>query len=1135
MLGRKLYLMAAFLMFWAVLPAQAEFYGMSDWDLLMVDEAGNLGNPTQLNMNGNPPYTLSGFTFIDYNVPAEDLVLGVSVTDSIEGRWPNLAAPPVDMDDFDLNGLTTKNSHMPEIWITMLGGSPTWQNTNGDEYDFFIFEGGGNDQFSVAPILVPELPGNYGELSGRMSELVEAGVVGQAVGVPASTWKNVPEGDPQINLNCTARNGGQPICGIAWKVTDMKDANGDPLTNESVIYGVVVSSGGMDPGTFCAINGVPEAPAVATDPLPSNGSIMNALDTQLVWVAGKDATEQTLYFSTNEDDVMNGVGGVTVTGESHDPGALEAETVYYWRIDTSDGTEIHAGEVWSFTTVPAGADGLSVEYFTGEDYLAGDPVVTQVDPEIDFNWNEEAPDAGIDREQFSARWRGEISIPVDGKYIFILNSNDGSRLYLDGRLLVNDWSNHGRRDTAGSIELVAGTYPIRVEFYQDGGNAGISVSWASDLIDQQVIPAAVLSSTVRAGLLSPAAGAEQVSQDAVLSWMPASSSSQSDVYLGTDADAVDNADTSNTDIYQGRQDGDSLSLAELELGVTYYWRVDQVDGEIVTKGLLWSFTVAPAWVIDDMESYTPDFDAGETIYLTWIDGFDNPTENGAVVGNDDDPEYDLVNYGVQSMPLHYNNTVAKVSEATRTFDSAQDWSQVQGQTTTDLELWVRGNSAAGEFSYDAERERYTIGGTGEGFAGPADSFRFVYKQLTGDGVITARLLSFTALTDQFTPQGIMIRETLEPGSACVMTTFQSGQQAFMQTRTTAEADSVRGQTVPEWPASLLVPQWLRLTRSGDTFTAEISVDNTTWETLPDPLTIPMDQTVYVGIAVTADQPNDDRQVNVTTWDGVDISGTVDADGPLAKFADIGLSLNSEEEMYVVIEDSAGNSAVSVNPAGSQITQVQAFTPWNIDLSTLTGVDLTQVEKMTIGVGKKAAPVNNGAGSMFIDDIRLLPQAPELQVNTMTSIEAEGSDGMLIALDGTPIGDLVLGVTTTDFETFADHPAADADNFSLGTYASLDDSNWIRIDFSQPVTTIYVIERNGNDLGFVQALDAAGNTVGKKVPFATSDWFKTEYTIGGGQVASGIVITSDLPIYGIEVTPDGTMGLDPTSVSAVPAP
>ncbi|MHC4434190.1 MAG: PA14 domain-containing protein, partial [Planctomycetota bacterium] len=902
-----------------------------------------------------------------------------------------------------------------------------------------------------------------------------------------------------------------------------------------VIYGVLVSSGGIDPGTFCAIRGVREAPASATNPSPGTGTIMVSLNPQLSWLPGKDAVAQTLYLSTSQDDVANGVGGIAVTGESYDASGLLVLTTYYWRVDTSDGAATQAGAVWSFTTVPDTADGLQADYFTGEDYLAGDPVLTRVDPEIDFNWNDDAPGGGIDRAQFSARWRGEITIPADGSYDFILNSNDGSRLYIDGQLLVEDWSNHGRRDTKASIDLVAGTYPIRVEYYQNEANAGFSLSWQSDLIDQQVIPAAVLSSTVRAEIISPAMGAEQVSQDVVLRWSPVDASTQSDVYLGTDAAEVEAADSSSAGIYQGRQDVTSLSAAALSLGSTYYWRVDQVSGNTVTTGRVWSFAVAPAWVIEDFESYTEDFAAGEAIYQTWIDGFGNANNNGSVVGNDDSPEYDLVNFGAQSMPLHYDNTTAMVSEATRTFDPAQDWTQAQGQAVEDLQLVIRGNTAPGEFSYDAERERYTVAGTGEGFDGPADSCRFVYKQLTGDGVITARLLSLTAF-DIETRQGIMMRESLDPGSAFAMATFRASQQAYLHSRNATDAGSVSGAFVPEWPATLLIPQWLRLTRSGNSFTAEYSVDGSTWNAMADPVSVPMAATVYVGLAVTAQQPNENRLVNKTTWEGVEITGTVDEAGPFAKMTDIGIPINSEEELYLVIEDSAGGSAVVSHPDGAQISQVQDWVAWNVEPSALTGVDLSRVSKMTIGMGKKNAPVNNGSGTMFIDDIRLLlsATAPVLQVNTMTSIEAEGSDGMLIALDGIPVADLILGATSTDFTKWPDHPAPDADDFSLGTYASLDDSNWIRTVFDQAVTTIFVIERNGNDLGFIQALDANGQTTGDKVAFATSDWLKTDYTVGGSQVASGIVITSDQPIYGIEVTPDGTMGLDPTSVSAIAA-
>jgi hypothetical protein len=847
---------------------------LSDWDLILEGADGSLGHPTELAISGSPPYLLRGFTFIDHNVPFEDLVLGSSETDSFEG----IAAPPTNMDNFDIDGLTTKSGHKPEIWITMLGGSSSWQDTNDDQYDFFIFEAGKNDQFSVAPILVPELPGTYDDRSGKLSELVDAGVIGQLVGRPASTWNTSADGEPDIDLKAVNGNGGQNIGGIAWKVTDMLDAKGDPLTHDSVIYGVLISSGGVDPGCFCAVKGVPETPVVATDPSPGNGTIMVPVKPLLSWLPGKDAVGQTLYLSTSQDDVINSVGGVAVTDDSHDPGTLQAGAMYYWRIDTSDGTNTQAGDVWSFTTVPDTADGLKVEYFTGEDYLAGDPVLTRVDPEMDFNWNVDAPGPGIDREQFSARWRGEITIPVDGAYTFVLNSNDGSRLYLDGQLLVNDWSTHARRDTLASVELAAGTYPIRVEFYQNAANAGITVSWQSDLIERQVIPAAVLSSTVRAELLSPASGSGQVSQDLVLQWLPISSSTQSDVYLGTDANAVQSANTSTADIYQGRQGSDSLSPAGLILGTPYYWRVDQVTGNTITKGPLWSFTVAPAWVIDDFETYTEDFNAGQTIYQTWIDGYDNPSENGSIVGNGNNPEFELVHYGDQSMPLHYINTTAKLSEATRTFNPPQDWTQAQGQATRDLGLWIRGNTAPGEFSYDAEKERYTVGGTGEGLNGTTDSFRFVYKQLTGNGVMTARILSITRFADN-TPAGVMIRETLESGSPFAMATFRGGAQTFMNTRSATNEASIQGAWVPTFPATLLIPQWLRLTRSGNAFTAEFSVDNEVWESMGDPVSIPMSATVYVGLAVSAQQPNDDRQVNKTTWEGVTVTGTVDKAGP----------------------------------------------------------------------------------------------------------------------------------------------------------------------------------------------------------------------------------------------------------------
>jgi hypothetical protein len=95
-----------------------------------------------------------------------------------------------------------------------------------------------------------------------------------------------------------------------------------------------------------------------------------------------------------------------------------------------------------------------------------------------------------------------------------------------------------------------------------------------------------------------------------------------------------------------------------------------------------------------MESYNDlneDDPGSNRIYLAWIDGFDNPAANGAVVGNFDPPfaEQTIVHSGNQSMPMAYDNAVGK-SEATLTLTSNRDWT-VNGVNT--LTIWYRGNSS----------------------------------------------------------------------------------------------------------------------------------------------------------------------------------------------------------------------------------------------------------------------------------------------------------------------------------------------------------------------------------------------------------------------------------------------------------
>jgi hypothetical protein len=189
--------------------------------------------------------------------------------------------------------------------------------------------------------------------------------------------------------------------------------------------------------------------------------------------------------------------------------------------------------------------------------------------------------------------------------------------------------------------------------------------------------------------LDPANGAVDVTQTPVLTWTPGLGASH-EVYFGADADSLELKGSGNLG-------AESYEPGQLEWDTTYYWRVDEANNANTDSpwtGPLWSFTTANFLIVDDMESYN-DIDEGEPgsnrIYLAWLDGYDNPAINGSVVGNANAPfaEQTIVNGGLQSMPMSYDNAVGK-SEATLTLTSNRDWT-FKGVNT--LTIWFRGSSS----------------------------------------------------------------------------------------------------------------------------------------------------------------------------------------------------------------------------------------------------------------------------------------------------------------------------------------------------------------------------------------------------------------------------------------------------------
>lgn len=115
-------------------------------------------------------------------------------------------------------------------------------------------------------------------------------------------------------------------------------------------------------------------------------------------------------------------------------------------------------------------------YYYDNQTLSGTPVLVQDDPNIDFNWGAGSPAPNIPNDHFSARWVRDVTLD-NATYLFYAYSDDGVRVYLDDTLIIDQWNNATDRVYFATASVGAGTYSLRVEYYEDVGDAQIKFSW----------------------------------------------------------------------------------------------------------------------------------------------------------------------------------------------------------------------------------------------------------------------------------------------------------------------------------------------------------------------------------------------------------------------------------------------------------------------------------------------------------------------------------------------------------------------------------------------------------------------------------------------------------------------------------
>jgi len=405
---------------------------------------------------------------------------------------------------------------------------------------------------------------------------------------------------------------------------------------------------------------------LAAAPNPKDGALHKDTWVNLSWRAGDFAVSHDVYFSDNFDDVNDGAEGTFQSNQAATffiagfpgfayPDGLVPGTTYYWRIDEVNDAEPNSpwkGKVWSFS----------------------------IPPKTAYNPN-----------------------PADGAELVALDVKLSWTAGFGAKLHTVYFG-----DNFDDVSNAAGGLPQGTATYNPGPlKVGKTYYWRVDEFDIiKTYKGEVWSFTTQGAVLSlkPSNGAMDVKQTQILSWSPGDYAASHQVYFGADKAVVRNANTASPE-YKGTKalGSESYDPGKLLWDVTYYWRIDEVNNvnpDSPWAGPVWSFTTANFLVVDDFEDYNV---GNNEIWWSWKDGLGYAAHGnepaypgngtGSAVGDESTASYTeetIVHGGSQSMPVFYDNSILKYSEAQKTLTYPRDWTE-NGVST--LTIWFRGDSA----------------------------------------------------------------------------------------------------------------------------------------------------------------------------------------------------------------------------------------------------------------------------------------------------------------------------------------------------------------------------------------------------------------------------------------------------------
>jgi len=411
---------------------------------------------------------------------------------------------------------------------------------------------------------------------------------------------------------------------------------------------------------------------------------------------------------------------------------------------------------------------------------------------------------------------------------------------------------------------------------------------------------------------------------------------------------------------------------------------------------------------------------------------------------------------------------------------------------------------------------FSVTGSGSDIWGTSDAFRFAYVLVTGNCTIVARVVSLQAISlqtlDPWSKAGVMIRESLTANAANAFIAVTPGNGVTWQTRSSTDANSGNNNTT-----GLSAPYWVKLVRSGNTFTGYRSPDGTNWTQLGS-TTFSMLSTAYIGLALTS---HNNSTLCSATFDNVTAPGWPVSQVPVPT----GLSATSVSASQINLAWNPLTNATSYNVKRS-LTDGGPYTPIASGVTATNYLDGglaggTMYYYMVSAVVSGSPTLNSGqaAAATLSPTLGSLVHRYSFSETNGTSIaDSVGGpiwNGTLPSGGTFSSGQLTLATASSQYAQLPAGIVGTLSNFTIVAWVRLNSTtNWNRIfDFGSSTTVnMFLTPQNGSDgrLRFAITTNGGGNEqqINCSSTMSAGVWYQVAVTLNGN---TGILYLNGLPV------------------------